>query len=247
MGAWVSSRVEEQRVFGIYCPAEGCRNELFEQDVRRLVDSKVLPGAVCERLAELRSRDYTARAHEFTDSLHKRLMDLRQAGGGGGARNLTQALEATSQELAYWMKAPCRLCPRCHVMLQKSQGCNSFTCICGHRFDYEKAPSPCGLSFDELALLKKVIRWSEKGASFRDAELQVQAWSGNASALEHFRKGRAERKAARVAALLGVSLEDAGQILSEAEAGNQAAWARISQARQKFGSAGDEVAVPAKV
>merc|ERR1719456_1463672 len=34
MAAWVTARVEEQRVFGICCPAAGCRNELFEQDVR---------------------------------------------------------------------------------------------------------------------------------------------------------------------------------------------------------------------
>jgi hypothetical protein len=230
MAAWVTVRVEEHHVFGICCPAEGCRTEVFEQDVRRMVDSGVLLGAVCDRMSELRSRDYTARAHEYADSFHKRLTDLRQA--EDGACDFQQTLRVTLQELDYWMKAPWRLCPRCHVMLQKSHGCNSFSCICGHRFDYGMAPSPCGLSLEEITLIRRAIRWSEKGASFKEAELQISAWSGNASALEQFRRRRADRKVSRIAALLNVTCADAQEIITRAKAGDSEAMARIHEARQ---------------
>merc|ERR1719313_1450400 len=113
MASFIKARVEEQMAFGICCPIEGCGNEVLEQDVEKLVEAKALDPAVAEQMATLRRRDYTERLAQTCTQL-----------GDGG-------MKAGSM----------RLCPRCNVILQRSSGCNSFGCICGHRFQYDKALS----------------------------------------------------------------------------------------------------------
>lgn len=46
-----------------------------------------------------------------------------------------------------------RLCPRCNVIIERSQGCDSFGCICGHTFHYSSAPRVTGFglqNFDKV-------------------------------------------------------------------------------------------------
>eukprot|EP00994_Dinema_validum_P009126 NODE_880_length_1267_cov_128.915435_g650_i0.p1 GENE.NODE_880_length_1267_cov_128.915435_g650_i0~~NODE_880_length_1267_cov_128.915435_g650_i0.p1 ORF type:complete len:311 (+),score=88.56 NODE_880_length_1267_cov_128.915435_g650_i0:71-934(+) len=62
MGTYVTTRITEQRVFQIHCPAEGCANLLFEKDVRQLTEDEVF-GRYCE----LRSTDYRERVAQLLD------------------------------------------------------------------------------------------------------------------------------------------------------------------------------------
>merc|ERR1712187_548958 len=81
MASYIVARVEEQRVFGIRCPSVGCKNELYEQDLRRLVQGGELAREVFDRFIEFRSRDYTTRVKDFTDEAAETSIDyalLRQ-------------------------------------------------------------------------------------------------------------------------------------------------------------------------
>eukprot|EP01051_Picozoa_sp_SAG22_P016303 SAG22_NODE_2277_length_2762_cov_2.747278_1_plen_122_part_00 len=73
MVGFATSRVRDQKVFGIKCPHEGCGNEFYEQDVKRLAESRpvaagsgatdaVLEPAIYAKFCELRQRNYTAGA-----------------------------------------------------------------------------------------------------------------------------------------------------------------------------------------
>jgi hypothetical protein len=246
MASFVAARLEEQRAFGIRCPMLGCANELQEQDVQQLVRCGALPPALGERFAELRKRDYTARADAFTE-----------------------VLELPSQEEYVMLKRlwrTARRCPRCHVILEKSQGCNSFGCICGHKFDFSEAPRACGDGIEDFDSIMDVAM--HQGVSFREAEQRVreasargirkyrlvlslaksrsiplslaevhaQAVFGYRPALEELRRMRQLRKQrAKVdmlKACLGLSSEDADALIEQAGAGDEAAWARIQQARR---------------
>jgi len=188
MALYVTVRVEENRVFGMRCPHEGCSNELFEQDLARLP----LPNGVLEQFVKLRSQDYSQRAKELRATLLESC----------------NALE-TARELCQFA----RLCPRCNVVLQKSQGCNSFFCICGHHFQYDKAPRVFPATFP------KVIDMADKfNMTIEEAELRV---------------GQGFCKASRVALQMGVSLEEARELQKRAQGGDEAARAQIAAARRK--------------
>merc|ERR1712183_151204 len=98
MAAFVVGRVEEQRVFGILCPIEGCSNEVQQQDVDELVRTGALATKVGDRFADLRKQEYTSRILELCDD--------------------PTSLAVVGREV--------RLCPRCSVIIQKKSGCNSF-------------------------------------------------------------------------------------------------------------------------
>lgn len=258
MAKFVAVRVEEQRVFGIRCPFEMCKNELHEQDIETLVKSGALAAQVGERLAELRKQDYTARLSSLTD--------------------LTQLHTADDYKLMRKLWSSTRRCPRCNVIMEKSAGCNSFGCICGHRFDFLKAPRGCGdgiEDFDSVMQLaaefdmplndamervrqahtkgiKKYHRVlsfaTSKQISLSLAEVHAQAILGQDSALEELRdarhKRRLDRKVNVLMTQLGISLEHAVQLLEHAKIGDDTVRARIREARQLQSHAHPNSTVP---
>jgi hypothetical protein len=188
MTLYVATKIQEQRVFNLRCPHEGCKNELYEQDVLKLPLDKSLH----KQFAKLRSQDYSQRAK-----------DLKL--------ELSQSLDGA--DIARIMLDCVRLCPRCHVILQRSAGCNSFYCICGHHFRYDKAPRLFPPHYF------KIVRMSEDfNLTFEEAETRV---------------GQGFLKARRLALQMGVPLEEALELQRRAQDGDESVRHRIREARRK--------------
>jgi len=251
MAAYVSARVGQQFVFHLHCPQNDCSTELYEQDLRRLVQAGALRPQVADRFAELRARDYSARAEVLREST-KKLMETTTA----CIENLDMLRQLSR----------IRLCPRCSVAMQRSHGCDSFYCICGHRFTFTKAPrgygdgdrdfeAVIGLAIEFQMHLPEARRCVEEGrqkgikkyqqvlslAKQREirvdlAELHVLAGLGHESALAQLRQSRAakklETKAKALSRQLGTPLHEARQLLEEAYAGDAVAQSLIRAARQ---------------
>jgi hypothetical protein len=192
MAAYVTARVGEQRVFDLRCPHQGCKNELFQQDLSKLT----LPAGVCEQFTKLRTQDYTQRAKELKETL---LKDLDAVG--------------TAQEVSNMA----RLCPRCSVVLQKSEGCNSFYCICGHHFQYDKAPR-----IFPVTTVKALQVAAKFDKTLDEAEILV---------------GQGFLKYMRVASQMGVPWEEAREVQRRAQGGDQAAMEEIRAARAQMRAA----------
>mmetsp|Transcript_38739 Transcript_38739/g.72667 ORF Transcript_38739/g.72667 Transcript_38739/m.72667 type:complete len:462 (-) Transcript_38739:77-1462(-) len=120
MSQYVRVRVEEQRVFNLHCPFVGCRTELFEQDLQRLVKQGALSSDLCQRFVELRARDFSARIASFDDMVPRIEEDAE--------------LLLSLHEM--------RVCPRCKLVIERSEGCDDFYCMCGKRFNYTEAARP---------------------------------------------------------------------------------------------------------
>mmetsp|Transcript_4446 Transcript_4446/g.8033 ORF Transcript_4446/g.8033 Transcript_4446/m.8033 type:complete len:342 (+) Transcript_4446:62-1087(+) len=207
MAAYVVSRVDEQRVFNVRCPSIGCTVELFEQDVRRLTQLKVLEEDVSNRFAELRARDFGARAQDLSQEL------LGQASGYDDMDVLEKLWNST------------RRCPRCSLVIERSSGCNSFYCICGHHFNYSSAPRIFGNDVKDYG---RVIRLAKKrGLSLEEAEKLKggdKLWVN----------------VTRVAAKANMTCDEAFELLSQAMAGDTAAKQRIQESRKTAENASEE-------
>lgn len=245
MAAFVVARVEEQRVFGICCPFEACKSELHEQDIQKLVELGALDGGVSKRLAELRKQDYSSRIAALTDEVCPFTVD--------------------DYRLMKKLWASTRRCPRCSVLIEKSEGCNSFGCTCGHKFNFSQAPRGCGdgiENFDSVISLaadfqmpleeakERVKDGQKKGITKYQhvlkqamqkeiplslAEVHVQAILGQAAALEQLRDARNARKVNKKVELLvdqlGVSEDEARQLVEHAKNGDADARTKIRQAK----------------
>lgn len=196
MASFVVARVEEQYVFHVRCPHPGCKNELYEQDLNRLVKVDALEASVAARFAELRARDFTARAKTFTEALPQSNVDY----------GLVRTLWETT-----------RICPRCSLVIEKSQGCNSFYCICGNHFNYDSAPRVVGSGIKKY---NKVICFAEG----HNLPLSVaEKYAGRFSLYA---------KSSNVACQMNISLEAAMELQMRASSGDAAARARIRAARR---------------
>lgn len=197
MASFVVARVEEQYVFHIRCPHQGCRNELCEQDLSRLVNAGSLEASVSARFAELRARDFSARAKLFAEVLPQCQSDVDYG--------LVRTLWETT-----------RVCPRCSLVIEKSEGCNSFYCICGNHFNYESAPRVVGSGIKKY---NKVINFAQ-GHNLPLSVAEKYAGKFNLYA-----------KASNVASQMNLSLEEAMELQMRAFNGDVAARARIRGAR----------------
>lgn len=117
MRMFLTTRVSEGSCHRIRCPHEGCKNELFESDVARMVEAPI-----AKRFAELRAQDYSRRA----------------------ATIVTDAEEGTDYAMLWVLYETARICPRCSVVIQRSAGCDHFYCMCGHQFNWSSAPRAVG-------------------------------------------------------------------------------------------------------
>jgi len=215
VAGFVRARVEEQMVFGVRCPSAGCRNEIKEQDVQALAKCGALPQDVSDRFSELRRRDYTARAVSF---------------------NLETALSAEDLGLMKRLWATTRRCPRCDVLMEKASGCDSFGCICGHKFNFANAPRGCGDGIQDFQCvinlcqsqgvsvadaMKRVGDAGKQGIKRYDvvlalanrlqidvlsAELHARAFFGEQSALKEFEEARTQRRVGKKVQMLSANL-----------------------------------------
>jgi len=191
---YVRVRVEEQRVFNLRCPLDGCRNEIYEKDLQRLVDEGALSADVYHRFGELRARDFSARVMSFDDMVPQTEDDVQ--------------LLLRLREM--------RLCPRCKLVMQRSEGCNSFFCICGEHFNYATAERP-------VCSGVKKSKWVIDLARGQQLTLATAAkFSGD---IHLFKKSR------RTAAQLGLSCEQAMVLHLRAQEGNIGARTLIRKGR----------------
>eukprot|EP00746_Dinoflagellata_sp_MGD_P002984 gnl/MRDRNA2_/MRDRNA2_105822_c0_seq1.p1 gnl/MRDRNA2_/MRDRNA2_105822_c0~~gnl/MRDRNA2_/MRDRNA2_105822_c0_seq1.p1 ORF type:complete len:275 (-),score=40.50 gnl/MRDRNA2_/MRDRNA2_105822_c0_seq1:322-1146(-) len=222
MAAYVSARVEQQFVFHLRCPQNDCSTELYEQDLRRLVRAGALPVEVANRFAELRARDYSVRAEVLRESA-KKLMESTSA--------CIENLDTLRQ------LSRIRLCPRCSVAMQKSHGCDSFYCICGHKFNYRRASNVLGPGSSKLLEFCDKVSSLAKNYQMplRMAELLHQSHCGHKEAKAKVEEARQRRKtntnAVKLTRQTGLPLEDAKELQRLAFAGDPSARLRIQQAR----------------
>lgn len=238
MASFVTARVESLQVFGIFCPIEGCKNELHEQDVAKLVEGGALKPEVADQLAKLRKQDYTSRLADISDDL-----------------SLIKGIKSM------------RLCPRCHVIIERKSGCNSFGCVCGHRFRFDSAPSLKDIESSLSAFRKdiavhhnmsqadasrkiltacctkgikrydRVLKLAKsRQVSLEMAELHEQALLGQQAALEQLEAARRSRKTEKLYDLLmshlHLSLDDSRTVVQKATAGDEASRQKVRQAKQ---------------
>lgn len=212
LSTFVSTRISEQRVFQIRCPVVGCTCEIFEQDVQRLLQAGVLTTEDSERFAELRSRDYSARRELLTVELTENI-----------ASNDFASIKRMWQTM--------RFCPRCNLAIERSQGCNSFYCTCGHHFDFATAPRVIG---DGVGNFSKVIDVAETlgvplavAESFgKDSGPLGKPWSAGRALNLH-------RNVSKIAHETGAEFEEALRLQQQARNGSEEARARIRDAKQR--------------
>jgi hypothetical protein len=207
---FVTARVEEQLVFHVRCPFEGCTNEIFEQDVKRLADATPasLSASIATRFAELRARDFTSHAASLRETW-------------------TSLIKEDDYDLIQKLWQSTRLCPRCSLVIERSQGCNSFYCVCGHHFDYASAPRVVGngiRNFGDVVELAKRLKVPLERA--QNYGLHGDEW----------RLKRALASAdlvSRTAAETRLSPEEAWELLQQAKTGDVQAREKIRRARSR--------------
>lgn len=59
-----------------------------------------------------------------------------------------------------------RCCPRCCVIIEKKEGCDSFGCICGHRFNFAEAPRFFGQGIRSFDHIGCAYQYGEPSESF---------------------------------------------------------------------------------
>lgn len=210
LATYVATRVQEQFVFHVRCPFVGCTNELFEQDLTRLVRAGALGASVSEHFSELRTRDYTTRAESLSQTLTHDI----------GEENLD------SMQILW---STMRLCPRCSLAIERSEGCNSFYCICGHHFDFSTAPRVLGSGISNFGTVISTAK--SLGISIAEAEkFGIDAGSVG----KEWRRGRAvaaHRIVSRIATRTRMSTDEAWELHVRAQSGDEEARTQIRESR----------------
>lgn len=97
----------------IRCPAEGCSYTLWAGDVRALVDSNVF-----QQYEKQRNANHVGHLEET----------LKDDAEGG---------------LHAWLRKNARPCPKCKVIVSRSEGCDDMQCVCGCSFCYKCGRKRC--------------------------------------------------------------------------------------------------------
>jgi hypothetical protein len=166
-----------------------------------------------ERFAQLRSRDFSARAASLSGAL---IDDLPE-----------KDFESVKR---IWQTM--RFCPRCHLAIERSHGCNSFYCTCGHHFDFASAPRVVGNGIRDFS---KVIEVAQtlgvpltKAVSLGNENHALgKAWSSGRALALH-------RNVSKIAAETGTDFDDALKLQQQARNGDEAARAKIRAAKYRI-------------
>jgi hypothetical protein len=210
LATWISSRVQEQLVFNVRCPFIGCTMKLFEQDLARLVGTGALAASISERFAEIRARDYTARVQALSQTL------------------ITEPENDEDFDVLQRLWQTTRLCPRCSLVIERSEGCNSFYCICGHHFDYSTAPRVFGngmKNYGKLIDVAKSLRLSLSDAEkYGGDDILGKNWTQKRALETHRIVSRISREAR-------LTLDEAWELHQQAKSGDLIARSQIRAAR----------------
>lgn len=124
---YITIQVSTAACADLKCPGVGCATRLFESDVERLVSREI--------------------SLTFQKILNSKYGEKRQSTLQG----------QTVDELIALYHLGIKACPRCGVLVERSSGCNSMWCICGHNFNYAQAPNLVGVSMHILKLGKRTM------------------------------------------------------------------------------------------
>lgn len=109
MRGYIHSKIQD-RCTSIRCPDGSCSFVLYKDDIGRIAD----PPHVA-LYAKLSKDEFVSRLREL------------------------QVLKKDDQIIASYIRSHCRFCPSCKVLIERSEGCSSMLCTCGHRFDWNSA------------------------------------------------------------------------------------------------------------
>jgi hypothetical protein len=170
-----------------------CTNQIFAEHVAAL-----LPAEAFAAWQLKRNEDYRTRLDEL---LGKRGRDSGGGGGGGGGGGSGGGGRGggggsggsndddEEEGLRKFVKAHCKPCPACHVLIYRSRGCNDMVCTCGTRFCFE-----CGDDKTALASLPHGDRLCACGKA-RRARLREESAARAATArLAAHNRGAAHRE-----------------------------------------------------
>ena len=115
-----------------------CQTQIYWEDVRTLVSANVLA-----RGEELRNADYRGRLTSVYNRKRSREEDSGgEAGGGGGGGGGTSD-DDDDDKFCTFVKRHCMACPRCSLIISRSDGCSDIICTCGSSFCYECGTEEC--------------------------------------------------------------------------------------------------------
>lgn len=154
----------------------------------------MLSNDICTRYIALRARDFAARAVTFDEMVPHNDEDV---------------------EFLHGMR-DMRLCPRCRLVMQRSQGCNSFYCICGEHFNYALAERPVANGVKHFRFVIALAKSQKITVS------EAAKYSGNI---------RLFLKARKTAEQLGLTCDKALMLHLRAQDGNIGARALIRKGR----------------
>eukprot|EP00992_Anisonema_acinus_P015879 TRINITY_DN9932_c0_g1_i3.p1 TRINITY_DN9932_c0_g1~~TRINITY_DN9932_c0_g1_i3.p1 ORF type:complete len:365 (+),score=44.60 TRINITY_DN9932_c0_g1_i3:53-1147(+) len=188
MSEYVSHRISEHRVFDIRCPHPTCPAQLFEADVQRLVTPDIFA-----KYSALLKQDFTARVDHLFNASH--------------SQDHLETLRVLHDES--------RICPKCGVILQRSQGCNSMYCFCGTNFHYASAARVGGQRFSSVLKLA-----AQESISIA----QARQFDGDYARF---------KRAHQLAAMARSDLEAADRLGRRASAGDEEARALVARLRRE--------------
>lgn len=126
--AWCETRIGEMQ-HHIRCPAEGCSYHLWKDDVKSLVSSEVY-----DTFQKNRNADYMGHLKAT----------LNEADDGGSLKK--------------WLRKHARPCPKCHVIVSRSNGCDDMHCVCGCKFCYRCGRKSCKCSVNRKNIWDVVVK-----------------------------------------------------------------------------------------
>merc|ERR1712187_1067418 len=110
----------DEGIWNIRCPGEGCSYRLVEEDISMAV-----------------------RGSELQDKVLRRYAQLRQQNGDQRLRDMV--VPGMSDPSQGWILSECQVCPSCHVLARREDGCTHIVCRCNCHFCFG-----CGAPYNSL-------------------------------------------------------------------------------------------------
>lgn len=241
LASFVKAQVEELRPFGIRCPIEGCKNQLYEQDVEKLVKDNVLKLEVATQLATLRKQNYTSRMSDVFDDL-----------GCDRSLRLCPRCNVIIQRRSGCNNFGC-ICG--HKFNFAAALCLSDFMVAKdvaskHNLSQSDALDHviAAVTSKGIKNYRRVLGLAEcRNISLELAEVHMQSLLGQSDARDQLRNARFARRDLRKQKILVknlcISSDEAKAILRRAKDGDVSAWSKIQEARQLGKAASRDVHV----
>jgi len=153
-GQYVEMKILNDGVWNIRCPGERCTYHLLEEDVKMAVKGSTRQDAALTIYSQLRQ-----------ENCANRLNNVLACGTSNPSQN--------------WILTSCQVCPNCHVIARREDGCNHIVCRCGCHLCFG-----CGVPYEVLDHL------NAPGHAYRcscteesDEQASLGQWLGSLKAL----------------------------------------------------------------